>query len=83
MNENDVRYRVGHLEKDVVELKTDVKDIKENHLPHIELKIIEESTEMKVDIAKVATKADLTNKLVVGSGIVVIIVSIIARIMGY
>ncbi len=28
-------YRIGELEEDMTEVKTDVKDILTNHLPHI------------------------------------------------
>ena len=46
MADDNVEYRVGQLEDDVTELKTDVKLILTNHLPHINESILE----LKVDI---------------------------------
>ena len=37
MADDNVEYRIGQLEGDVSELKTDVKTILTNDLPHIEI----------------------------------------------
>jgi len=39
MADDNVEYRVGELESDVKDIKTDVKKILENHLPHINVSI--------------------------------------------
>ncbi len=39
MADDNVEYRIGQLEGDVSEVKTDVKKILENHLPHINISI--------------------------------------------
>jgi hypothetical protein len=39
MPDNNVKYRVGQLEDDVRDIKADVKEILQNHLPHINVSI--------------------------------------------
>ena len=39
MADDNVEYRIGQLEDDVSELKIDVKEILQNHLPHLDTKV--------------------------------------------
>ena len=44
----NLEYRVERLEKDCMEMKTDIKLILVNHLPHIENDIVKLSTMLKI-----------------------------------
>ena len=46
MGDDNVVYRIGQLEKDVLGIKEDMRLVLENHLPHI-----------RADIAVLSTKA--------------------------
>jgi len=39
MADDNVEYRIGQLEKDVSEVKVDIREILENHLPHLDKKV--------------------------------------------
>jgi len=45
---DNIEYRIEQLEGDMSEVKTDVKNIMRNHLPHIETEITKLSTQVKI-----------------------------------
>ena len=48
MADDNVEYRIEQLEKVCIGLKTDVKKILTNDLPHIQVEITKISTQLKV-----------------------------------
>ncbi len=48
MADDESKYRIGQLEGDVTSLRSDVKKILENHLPHITTDIATLSVQMKI-----------------------------------
>lgn len=45
---NNTEYRISELEKDMSGVRTDVKAIMENHLPHIQSELMRLSTSLKI-----------------------------------
>lgn len=48
MGEENTAYRVEQLEDDMKDVRTDVKTIMTNHLPHIEQELVRVSTTVKL-----------------------------------
>ena len=48
MPEETIRYRVECLEKDMDSIKMDIKNIMENHLPHLQVEVNTVATLLKV-----------------------------------
>ena len=48
MADDESKYRIGQLEGDVTSLRSDVKKILENHLPHITTDIARLDVQMKI-----------------------------------
>ncbi len=48
MADDESKYRIGQLEGDVTGLRSDVRKILENHLPHITTDIAKLNMQMKI-----------------------------------
>jgi hypothetical protein len=47
-DDKNIPYRVGQLESGMNDVRTDVKDILVNHLPHIQIEIMRVNTLLKI-----------------------------------
>ncbi len=63
-NNNTLKWRVGELEKDMKDVKIDIRKILENHLPHIQQ-----------DITSIKTRQVVTTSINVGAIIIALLLA--------
>ena len=61
-NNNTLKWRVGELEKDMKDVKIDIRKILENHLPHIQQELV--SLKTRITIATSINVAAITLALI-------------------
>ena len=62
----DTEYRIGSLEKKMDTVCSDVKQILENHLPHIQSDIVQVKTELRIFGAIILLAIGALIKVVLG-----------------